>query len=77
MLTKDKLEALKKEYPVGTKVVLDYMDDDQAPPPGTKGIVTIIDDAGTIFVVWETGSSLGLIYNTDEFHKDVSDEKHQ
>ena len=43
------------------------MDDKQAPPPGTIGTVDFIDDAGTIHMSWETGSSLGLIPETDSF----------
>lgn len=36
---KDIVERLRKEYPVGTRVVLLQMDDVQAPPKGTKGTV--------------------------------------
>jgi len=43
------------------------MDDIQAPPAGTEGTVTFIDDAGTIHMRWDTGSSLGLISGEDEF----------
>lgn len=65
---KNLIEFLKKMYPVGTIVELDYMDDSQAPPSGTKGKVTFIDSLGTIHVSWDNGSSLGLIYNKDMFH---------
>lgn len=36
--------------PVGATVVLDYMDDIQAPAPGTKGKVAFVDDIGNIHV---------------------------
>ncbi|MBQ6219943.1 MAG: DUF4314 domain-containing protein [Methanobrevibacter sp.] len=66
---KNEIKNLKNYYPVGCKIVLDYMDDQQAPPTGTIGEVTCIDDAGTIHVRWENGSGLGLIPGTDQFHK--------
>lgn len=43
------------------------MDDIQAPPVGAKGEVRGVDDAGSILVRWENGSSLSLIPGTDEF----------
>ena len=51
----------------GTRVRLIAMDDRQAPPKGTEGTVQFVDDAGTIHVQWDTGSSLGLIPGTDEW----------
>lgn len=63
-------KVIKGLFPAGTVIVLERMDDDQAPKPGTKGVVKIIDDLGTIHMKWETGSSLGLIPGIDEFHKE-------
>ena len=54
-------------YSKGTRVRLLYMDDIQAPPRGTMGTVNYVDDAGTIHVNWENGSTLGLIENEDKF----------
>ena len=51
----------------GTRLRLIAMDDRQAPPKGTEGTVQFVDDAGTIHVQWDTGSSLGLIPGTDEW----------
>ena len=65
----NKVDFLRKMYPVGCKVVLHHMDDVQAPPSGTKGEVIFVDDMGTIHVAWETGSSLGLVYGVDSFSK--------
>lgn len=48
-------------------VKLVVMDDPQAPEKGTLGYVRSIDDAGQIHVSWETGSSLALIPDQDEF----------
>ncbi len=60
-------EALKNKYPVGTTVELIYMNDKQAPPCGTKGKVTYIDDECQIHVTWSTGSTLALVPGEDKF----------
>ena len=62
------IEEIKKSYPPGTRIELDYMDDPQAPPVGTKGIVTHVDGIGTIHVNWNNGSSLGVVPEKDKFH---------
>ena len=54
-------------YPAGTRVRLLYMDDIQAPPYNTLGTIKNIDDMGTIHVLWDTGSSLGLVSEVDRF----------
>ena len=46
------VESIRKEYPVGTRVELVHMDDFQAPPIGTKGTVRGVDDTGSIMVAW-------------------------
>ena len=48
MITKEQLEALRSRYPAGTRVELLQMDDVQAPPIGTKGTVTGVDDTGSL-----------------------------
>ena len=53
--------------PIGTKVELVSMNDKQAPPAGTIGKVWGVDDAGSILVRWENGSSLNLLPDVDEF----------
>lgn len=61
------VQKIKDSYPEGTTVELISMDDFQAPPPGTRGTANHVDDAGTIFVSWGNGSSLGLIPGIDKF----------
>lgn len=51
------------------QILLDAMDDPQAPPVGTKGTVEFVDDAGMIHMHWETGSFLGLAPGEESFHK--------
>ena len=64
----NKKEFIEKMYPVGATVVLDHMNDPQAPPSGTKGEIILIDSIGQIHVKWENGSGLALIYGEDSFH---------
>lgn len=61
------LEMLRKIYPQGTVVILENMDDRQAPPSGTHGKVQCIDSIGQIHVKWANGSTLALIPGVDSF----------
>lgn len=63
------LERIRRQYPAGTRIELVKMDDFQAPPPGTKGTVTAVDDSGSLLVHWDNGSSLNVIYGIDEVKK--------
>ncbi len=65
LLNKTEIENLRKVYAIGTKVELLEMDDKQAPPVGTLGVVLGVDDIGSILVKWENGSSLNVIYGVD------------
>ena len=55
--SKEIVERIRKEYPVGSRVELVRMDDPQAPPVGTKGTVRGVDDIGSIMVAWDNGST--------------------
>ena len=59
------VELMRKQYPNGTRVELLKMDDAQAPPLGTKGTVTGVNDTASILVNWDNGSSLNVIYGED------------
>jgi len=81
MPEKDVVEMLREQYPEGTRVELTYMDDPQAPPFGTRGTVRGVDDAGSVMVSWDNGSSLSLAYGVDrcrilvgEFTQTVQDQ---
>ena len=62
------VRMIRERYPAGSRVELDYMDDVQAPPVGTRGTVFHVDDIGTVHVRWDNGSCLGLAYGNDRFH---------
>ena len=70
---KEQIELIRKQYPAGTKVVLEAMDDKQAPPAGTIGEVIAVDDIGQLVMKWQNGSGLNLIPGVDSFRK-VGDE---
>lgn len=64
------VEQVRKMYPKGTRVELVEMDDPYSRlKPGDKGTVRIVDDTGTVFVKWDTGSSLGVVYGEDRIRK--------
>lgn len=63
--SKETVERIREEYPVGSRVELVRMDDPQAPPIGTKGTVRGVDDIGSIMVAWDNGSGLSVAYGED------------
>lgn len=63
--SKEAVEYIRREYPVGTRVELVKMVDPQAPPIGTKGTVLGVDDIGSVMVVWDNGCGLSVAYGED------------
>jgi len=64
-IKRETVENLRRQYPAGTRVELVRMDDPQAPPIGTCGTVTGVDDIGSIMVNWDSGGSLNVAYGED------------
>ena len=60
---------LKQEYPPGTRIVLNHMDDKWAVPPGTRGTVDYVDDAGQVHPIWDNGRTLAIVPEVDSFRK--------
>lgn len=69
------VEKIRRQYPIGTRLVLDAMSDTQAPEPGTQATVTYVDDMGDIGCAWDSGGSLKLIVGEDSFHKVHTEEE--
>ena len=68
--SREQVEFIRKNYPPGTRVMLNNMDDPYSPvESGTRGTVRYVDDAGTLGVVWDNGRSLSLIPGEDSFRK--------
>lgn len=68
--SRETVEKIWEQYPAGTKVELVSMNDPYRDmPPGLKGTVKSVDDTGTVFVSWENGSGLGIVYGEDEIRR--------
>lgn len=64
------LARLREEYPAGTRVELIEMNDPyREMPPGLKGTVQMVDDAGGIQIDWDNGSTLAAIHGFDKIKK--------
>jgi len=63
------VERVRSQYPAGCRVVLECMDDMQAPPIGTEGTVIGVDDTASIMVRWDNGSRLHVVYGVDRCRK--------
>ena len=70
-ISKEALQALREQYPAGTRVELVHMDDpyNTKLTPGCLGTVRIVDDMGTVHCDFDNGRRLGLIPGEDSFHK--------
>ena len=65
---RSRAEYLKKEYPPGTRIVLNSMGNDPRPvESGTRGTVAVVDDIGTVHCNFDNGRSVGLIEGEDDF----------
>lgn len=74
MFNRNSIQSLKERYPEGTRIELISMNDPLSPvPSGTKGTVAMVDDAGTIHMVWDNGRTLGIIPGEDSFRKLISE----
>ncbi len=68
MFCREYIEFIKKNYPKGTRIRLEHMEDPFAPvPSGTEGVVDSVDDAGLIHMQWDNGRTLPLIPCEDKF----------
>ncbi len=67
--SREQVEYLRKQYPPGTTIQLTADMQGERLQAGDIGKVVHVDDIGTIHMVWESGSSLGLIPGEDSFRK--------
>jgi len=66
---RETVAQVRKAYPKGCRVILEQMDDIQAPPIGTKGTVIGVDDTASVMVRWDNGSRLHVVYGVDKCRK--------
>ncbi|MBO7615005.1 MAG: DUF4314 domain-containing protein [Bacilli bacterium] len=63
-----KIKELREKYPQGMILECIEMNDPYSPvPTGVKGVVTLVDDVGSIHVSWENGQTLALLEDEDRF----------
>lgn len=68
MISEDKLNEIKENYPPETKIkLLKETEDKQPILAGTIGIVDYIDSEGQLHMKWENGRTLALIPEVDQF----------
>lgn len=63
---REEVDRIKKLYPEGTKLMVDFMDDIQGISSGTIVTVLLVDDIGQIHLK-EYG--LALVPKVDSFHR--------
>ena len=76
-ISKATLQALREQFPKGTRVELVQMNDPYNTKlvPGCRGSVIAVDSIGTIHVAWDCGSSLGVAYGEDVCRKVVDSDE--
>ena len=67
-ISKAAIEARRARYKPGTRVELVRLGDDPYSKlqPGDQGWTEETDDAGTVFVKFDHGSTLGMLFGIDE-----------
>ena len=63
---RDNIKKIKETYVKGMRVRLIKMNDFQAPPVGTEGLVLGVDAVGSVLVEWDNGSKLNVVLDEDE-----------
>ena len=68
MMDRKMVDFIKEQYPPGTRIRLNSMEDPYHPIlPGAEGEVDFVDDAGQLHMKWDNGRSLALIPGEDSF----------
>lgn len=70
-MSEEEVNYIKERYPVGMRLVVEYMNDPRPIEPGTRGTVVHVDDIGTIHCNFDNGRRLGLIVGEDVFYQCV------
>ena len=68
--SRETVARLRSRYPAGSRVELVSMNDPYTTlKPGDCGTVEFVDDTGSIFVKWDIGSGLAVIYGVDSIRR--------
>ena len=61
-----RVEAAKQQYPVGTRVeLISLCNDEQGMPTGLRGTVVGVDDQPALLMDWDNGRSLSILPGED------------
>ena len=71
MLSDEKtIEKIRADFPIGSRVMMIYSADPLTPiDGGIEGVVSSVDDIGTIHINWDNGSCLGVILGENVIEK--------
>ena len=62
------VKFIQEQYPPGTRIRLNSMNDPYSPvPAGMEGVVDLVDDEGQIQMTWNNGRTLPLVPGEDSF----------
>lgn len=64
------VEKIRADFPIGSRVMMVYSADPLAPiDGGTEGVVSFVDDIGTIHINWDNGSRFGVTLGENVIEK--------
>ena len=66
-LSIEKVQEIKEKYPVGTRILVQQLEDKMVDLTEEKGTVSKVDDIGGIHVKWDNGKQLALYEGVDKF----------
>ena len=71
MLSDEKtIEKIRIDFPIGSRVMMVYSADPLTPiDGGTEGVVSSVDDIGTIHINWYNRSHFGVILGENVIEK--------
>lgn len=66
-ISRERIQEMRTTL-VGKRIALIHTSDPYTTlKPGSEGVVTFIDDIGTVFADWDDGSGLGMVYGEDTY----------